>query len=281
MAVPCVLLPSDNLADGVTPTLSTGSADASYPVTNVTDGDVTTPFKASAGGDVRIVFSLGSAQRVDGVFVPMSNIPAGLSGLKWQGHTSDSWSSPDVSVDLTMPAYFSLGPDLDAVPESLGKDFRSLYSVAGRTKAFWSLLIPGYGDSPETIAAIGEILFGPLTDVWGFSPDDNLSEDSTFEIVKQALGRRWALRYPLLQRRLAGTVIVDGSEEDSFVQVYREVGTADPFIWMNDPENDDVGLLMHFEKPIPRQQLAPSTDASESVHRIRVDLIETVRGLPL
>lgn len=280
MSVPAALFPSANLARTAALSLVSGAASASHPLVNIADNIVAKPFIANAAGVVRIMFDCVSPVRVDGVFLPMTNIPAGTL-VKWQGHDSPSWGAPNVDITIDIPSFLSLGPDLPEVPESVGVDLRSLYSAAGRTQRYWSLWVDGFVSSPSAPLAIGELLFGPLTDLWGFSPDDNVAEDQTFEIVKQAVGRRWAFRFPILRRHVGGSIVVTGSEGDAFVALYREVGTADPFIWMPDPELEERGLLVAFDKPIPRKQLAPPMGSVESLHQIRVDLTEVVRGLPL
>lgn len=278
MAVPAVLLPSENRARTATLSLATGAASPSHPLANISSGDVTLPFIASAAGAVRVVFDCATAVLVDGVFLPMYNIPAAHAGVKFEGHSSSSWGAPTVSVDLTIPTYRSRGTSLLPCPEPFGVDLRELASAATRTLRYWSLLVPTFASA----LAIGECLFGPLTDLWGFSPDDNIEQDEQLDIVKEsAFGSRWGFRYGIERMRLGGSLIVMGDERDAFRSLYREVGAVDPFIWMPYPGEADTGLLVTFAQPISQKHLAPPTDTVDSVHSIRVDLLEVGRGLPL
>lgn len=287
MGVPAVLLPSENLARSATWSITGASASVGFPLANLHDGDVTLPFIASASGAARLIADLGSAARVDDAFLPFYNIPAGTL-VKFEGHTSNSWGAPDVSVTVTIPAYRSLGPLLDAVPESVRANVLAAYPTeASRTKRWWSWSIAAFADP----LAIGETLFGPLTELWGFSPDANADDEELPAVVKEtAFGNRWSFRYPLLNRRQSGMLTLTGTERDLFKTLEREIGgTADPFIWVPDIEDSSIGMLVTLEQAIQGTQLASEAEGffgspsvgADAVHRIQMAFREVPKGLPL
>lgn len=288
MGLPYVLLPSNNLARAATKTIPTNTADGSYPLANLSDGDVTLPFKANATVAVRLVFDCGLPSRVDGMFLPMANIPAGTNGVLWQGHTANSWGAPDVSVPLMIPDFVTLGSGMTPIPESPWANVMDAYSAAGRTKRYWSLLVPSFG-SPSDPLSIGELLFGPLTAIWGFTPDQNQEAHEHGAIVKQALmGTRWAYRYAIRQRHRSGTMVVDGTVLTALRALEAEVGgPAGDFIWVEDTD-DNLGMLVTFDGPLSSSQIAPAvygsgsptTLVSDSAHRVSVAMTEVNRGLP-
>jgi hypothetical protein len=127
--------PSDDVAAAVTPTLKTGTINALYPITRLIAGDPKLAAKTTSTGDSRWLWTFNDPQRVDAVWLPMYNSPPGTV-LRWEGHTADDWSSPTVSVSVTVPAY---GGDL---PRGLFFDVTADpdYDEAGLE--YWSLFVP-------------------------------------------------------------------------------------------------------------------------------------------
>lgn len=269
-----ILFPSENLALTATVSLGAGAASASHPLANIRDGLVTLPFIANAAGAVRIVFDCGSAVQVDGMFLPMANIPGATADVKWQGHTSNSWGAPDVSVDVTIPAFASLGPDLLPLPDSPWANVIAEYpTAADRTKRWWSLSVP----SLASALAIGELLFGALEVFDAFIQGSNQHSQRNAAIVKgTAFGDAFRYRYPVRRRRMEMTVGLD--DEDSlhamFLRLDDEVGTnADPFILVPDTTKN-LGLLVRTDE-LPRHRIV------EDKYEGTATYIEVNRGLPL
>lgn len=268
-----ILLPTSNRARTATVSLATGSASASHPLVNIHTGDVTLPFIASASGAVRVVFDCGSAVRVDGAFLPMTNIPAGTV-VKWQGHTASSWGTPDVDVTVTIPTFASMGPDLLPVPGSPWADVLSAYPTAGnRTKRYWSLSVASFASA----LAIGELLFGAIEVMDVFIQGANERSQTQATIAKEsAFGSRWTLRYPIRRRRWSLTSGIEDADLATFLALDDEVGgdSGDPFILVPDVTVNDAALVAGAGLPT-RTLLVAGFQQGQPV------FTEVLRGLPL
>ncbi len=137
---------SDNVAALVTPTQQTGTANTLYPVTRVNDGDPGTATKSTGTGDYALLWDWGSAQRVDAVWIPMYNMPAGTV-VHFQLNATNSWGTPTVDGTVTVPAY---GGDL---PRGLFLDLTAVSGYSSGGFRYGRLFVP----NPSQITAIGEI----------------------------------------------------------------------------------------------------------------------------
>ena len=145
-AVSRIIRPSRNFARSATVTSTGVSSSSQFPLANIKDNDVALPYKAGGVGAVRIIFDCGAPVLVDEMCLPMYNIPAATSNVKWQGHTSNSWGAPDVSVTLVIPTYATLRTGMTPIPESIRADVAAVYPLtANRTKQWWSLDVPSIG----------------------------------------------------------------------------------------------------------------------------------------
>lgn len=139
--------PSDNVGSLVTPVVFAGTTmNALYPLTRLVDKDPATTAKSSTTGDYRIVWDYTTPQRIDGVWIPMYNWPAGVIP-RFEGHTSNTWAGPTVSRSRTTPAYRG---DL---PRGLFFDIRTDPAYTTTGLQFWSLFVPNAG----LITAIGDV----------------------------------------------------------------------------------------------------------------------------
>lgn len=136
---------SDNVSALVTPTLQTGTINVLRPITRLIDRDPATATKTTSTGDSRWLWSYPAPQRIDGLWLPMYNSPAGTA-LRLEGHTSNSWASPLVSVSVTVPPY---GGDL---PRGLFFNVTAHPAYSDSGLQYWSLLVPNAG----IITALGE-----------------------------------------------------------------------------------------------------------------------------
>lgn len=268
-----ILFPSSNLARTATVSLASGAASASHPLANLTSGDIALPFIASASGAVRIVFDCGSAAQVDGAFLPMANIPAGTV-VKFQGHTSSSWGTPDVDVTVTIPAFSSMGPDLDPIPGAPWADVLSAYPTAlNRTKRYWSLSVASFASA----LAIGEVLFGALEVLDVFIQGSNERSQAQATIAKEsAFGSRWTLRYPIRRRRWGLTSGLEDADLAVFLALDDEVGgdAGDPFVLVPDITENDAALVSGTNLPT-------RTMLVDGYHQGQPAFVEVQRGLPL
>ena len=81
--------------------ITANSASVNYPVSNLVDSRLTRVFKTSSNTTAEVVFDAGSAVDVTSVVIANHNISAGVTTLKLQGNSSDSWSSPAFETSLT------------------------------------------------------------------------------------------------------------------------------------------------------------------------------------
>jgi len=156
--------PSDNIIGNATLSLPTGTADAAYPLANIRDGDPALPFKAT-GTSIRIVFDFGSAVSLGLVALIHQNF-TGSPNLRWQGHTADSWGTPDIDLAIATPS-----TDED------GYINNPFVDVTGQAaKRYWSL-VNNSANGANVI--IGEIWIGSTSRTpahnhnWGFSDTEH------------------------------------------------------------------------------------------------------------
>ena len=137
--------PSDLVTSLATVALKTGTPNTVYPISRLTDGDPATHFKTLNTDDVRVTFHFSGAQRLDGVWIPMYNWPAGTV-VKFEGNTADSWPGT-FSVSVTVPEF------LGDMPRGL---FINLFDAVGYSATgfeWWSLLAV----NPGQVTSIGEV----------------------------------------------------------------------------------------------------------------------------
>lgn len=113
-------LPSDEQVGAATLTLSSGTADAEYPLTNLQALAPARPTKfttTSAG----IVINFGSPVALKYVAIMHPNFQAALN-VRWQRNATDSWGAPSVdrgfTVAATDPDGYVPGPSLDLTGEA-------------------------------------------------------------------------------------------------------------------------------------------------------------------
>lgn len=137
---------SDNVAALVTPSAFSGTTiNANFPLTRIIDKDPATATKSTTTGDFRIVYDYTTDQRVDYVWLPMYNAPAG-NIPRFEGNATNVWTAPTVSRTATVPAYRKDLPvglifDITAAANYITTGFR-----------YWSLIIP----NPSQVTAIGD-----------------------------------------------------------------------------------------------------------------------------
>lgn len=123
-----------------------GSTNALFPVARAVDRDPATATKSTSTDDYALQWDWTTPQRVDAVWIPMYNMPAGTV-VHFQLNAAASWAGPTVDGTVVVPAY---GGDL---PRGL---FLNLTGVAGYSVGgfrYGRLYVP----NPSQITAIGEI----------------------------------------------------------------------------------------------------------------------------
>lgn len=267
-----ILLPSKNLATAATKSVSGVSADSLYGLANLSDGDVTLPFMATGAGAARLIFDCTDPVQVDGAFLPMANIAAGTV-VKWEGHTSNSWGAPDVSVTITIPTFATLRTGMTPIPESVWANVIAAYPDAGtRTKRYWSLSVAAFASALK----VGELIFGELDAVPPRLLVDDTEQQGYQDVIKEApQGRRWGFRYAIRRRHLSGTLVTADEETRTLWRALEdEVGLLDPFIYV--PWSDENrALLVALDATVADKPEAPD------IFRLPISVTEVNRGLPL
>lgn len=135
-----------NVAAAGSLTQQDGTTNALYPVSRAVDRDPATATKSTSTDDYALQWDWASAQPVQGVWIPMYNMPAGTV-VHFQMDAAAAWGSPTVDATVVVPAY---GGDLPRglflnITEAAG------YSVSGFR--YGRLYVP----NPSQVTAIGEI----------------------------------------------------------------------------------------------------------------------------
>jgi hypothetical protein len=142
--------PTDELGHLVTPTLATGTADANYPVTNVTNFNPDQVFLTTTSGAVDIVWDSLSAVDVQLFSLHHYNIPAGHAGVRFQRSNDPTFAAITIDGALTIPAYPNPG-----LPLPIGLDVTTVSGYNGATGLRYSRLhIP----TPTQKTGIGSAL---------------------------------------------------------------------------------------------------------------------------
>lgn len=143
--------PSDRVTSGSW-ALATGTARTGYGLTNLDDGDPSTPLWIT-GSSLSVVRDMGSATRVDAVDIFAHTFASGCD-LRVQMHTSDSWGTPDVTLTPTI-----VTPYEDGFTYHIRADIATAYPTVGnRTKRY--LRVANLSANSVTVA-VGEIC------IWG------------------------------------------------------------------------------------------------------------------
>jgi len=142
---------SDNVAPDAAVAVQTGVEDATYPSANLVDKNPAKPAQLTTAVGAW-TFEFDAPQRLDLFSIVMHNLDAGLD-VRFQGHTSNTWTAPDVNLVVTIPPYRE-----DQFPYNPWLDIASLVPVvANRTKLWWRLAV--LGTNSATIK-VGEVWLG-------------------------------------------------------------------------------------------------------------------------
>ena len=205
--------PTDNIADSVTPTLTVGTADANYPIANLTDGIPSKPFKVT-GTTLSVVWDFGSATNVDAVTIPMHNLDAALAGVRWQGNAANAWGAPSIDQALTVPA-----DDADGLPGYVHLD---LSAISPRAYRYWRLHIP---TANSVAIALGECFIWAtlrtLTRSFGWGTSES---GQRIRVVQKRLTHGRKLTYKLGTRldTVRGMVPATAANKTDLFELHRQ-----------------------------------------------------------
>jgi hypothetical protein len=89
--------------NGDAATLSSGSVDADFPLSNILNDLLAKAYKTgTSSADEWVVFDLGSAQSIDAVALLGHTFINGTDTLEIEGNAADSWGAPSFSEALTI-----------------------------------------------------------------------------------------------------------------------------------------------------------------------------------
>lgn len=129
---------------GIDATLTSATEDADFPKENVQNELRTKVYKSTDLTDEWLVFDLGAAATVDAIAIMNHNFNDFTSvtpTIKFQGHTADSWGTPDIDETLTV---------VDGIIVNY---------ITGGSKRYWRVSMTG-GSGTETAYEIGRVMFG-------------------------------------------------------------------------------------------------------------------------
>lgn len=131
-----VCRPSDNVATSgaAWAEFSGTTINVNYPLTRLDLQDPAKGTKSTTTGDFRIVKDFGSAQRIDAVWIPKHNVPAGGT-IKIEGHTSNTWGAPACTISYTVPTY------LGGLPIGVFVDVRQATGYSTGGFQYWSIYV--------------------------------------------------------------------------------------------------------------------------------------------
>lgn len=236
---------SDNLIAGVVPSVNTGTVLTAYPATNATDGApaVPTKFSTTSGS---LVFNLGTAQRVDLVAVVGHNIDATLT---IQGHTSNAWTSPAVSVVLPVTTI-----EGDGSRPNRWVDLTAVLSAGARTLQYWRLLIATNPTGPS----LGEVwLAGTKRQLatnisWGFAERDAMPD----VVHETDAGVRFAYSHGVRVRRLDAELDATDAVSTALRAWWLNArGRSRSFLVLPDGDTGEILQVRFAEAELPQQRV--------------------------
>jgi hypothetical protein len=243
-----------NVATTATLSLTAGTANASYPVTNANDGRPDVAFKAT-GTSCTIRATFGGATTVQMVGIIHHNRPSASVTLT---------SSGGLNTTLSLPANGE-----DSYPINGFKDVTGLAGTTGITTL--DLAIPvGTG-----AVAIGEVVivstFSTMDVTWGVEHGD------VHPIIEHRTEYDVSLIYDLgIRYRMFTAPVVRESERSAITALHRTVkGRVTPFAFVLDSDVNDLALVRFKGLSLPWMRAQPR------ISEASIELEEVSAGLAL
>jgi hypothetical protein len=235
---------SDNVLRKVTPTMPVGALlSSNFPLTHLVDEAPASLCRLS-GTTCRFVWDKGIATKIDWALIGQHNLDAGLSGVLFQGHTSDAWTSPALSAAFTIPGAdadgFRINPRLD------------LTGISSRTFRYWSMTVSVANSSA---LSFGEIMaFGTKrVQTPNVSWEVETQEERAVVHMATKAGAGGAYDEGVWQRELTGEVDCSDAEAAELRTWYRDArGTARIFAYVPDGDVNDAWIVK-FGMPLRRR----------------------------
>lgn len=228
--------PSDNVAPNATPTVETGTADASYPVANLTllsYAKIAAPSKLAEMTGAWLL-DFGSAQRVDYV-VLWHNFDAGIT-VSVQMNATNSWGGPTVTTSPTIPAKRANG-----YTQKIGVDLRSVSGYT--TSGLRYLRVIATGNSVPVglkVMAFSTVRQLASDFQWGVEDDD----DQIGITMKTDAGVPWAYDMASAPRVIRGSALLSDADAAAVREWHRAcAGFVYPTVIVPEPTGTDAWLV--------------------------------------
>jgi hypothetical protein len=227
---------SDHVLRNVLATMPTGTLlSSSFPLSNLTDSVPATLCRLSST-TVRWVWDLGTATEIQMVVFGQHNIDAGHTGVVWEQHTSNTWTSPDLSVPVTIPA-----AERDGYRPFPWVD---ISAHAARSRRFVSFAVK---TANSVNLAMGEVMASAVKRIASPNLSWGMQEGESVPGIEHQTGRgvRFAYRTGIRVRNFAGEVDTTDAEATSIKEWFRDSNLR-PFIWIPDGSVNDA-MIVSFE----------------------------------
>lgn len=227
---------SDHILRNVVATMPTGAlASSSYPLSNLTDGVPATLCLLSTT-TVRWVWDLGTATEIQMVVFGQHNIDAGHTGVVWEQHSSNTWTSPDLSVPVTIPA-----AERDGYRPFPWVD---ISGHAARSRRFVSFAVK---TANSANIAMGEVMASAVKRVASPNLSWGMVEGDAVPVIQHQTGRgvRFVYRMGVRIRNFAGEVDTTDAERVAIQEWFRD-SNGRPFIWIPDGAVNDA-MIVSFD----------------------------------
>ena len=229
-----------NLVDSAS-AITASSEATNFEDTKLQDDFVAVPWRTdSVIADANVVIDLGSAMAVTMV---------GLYGFNWtsaatvefQGHTADSWGTPDVDETLTIET----DPLSNVIP-------KITYFISSESKRYWRIRIQDAGNG-DGYLELGRIWLGTY-----FQPSYNFNNGFTTQIVKPdlvskpVLGGVYGIKYPGYEQISfewsPGSNPLPTTDRETLEAIYLTKGMTEPIVICHDALNEPskTGLYGYF-----------------------------------
>jgi hypothetical protein len=193
--------PSDNLLTGATLSLAVGTAVTGYPLTNLNSGSWAVPFKAEEVTiDIRI--DLGSSQAIGWIILGNTNLTVAAT---LQGHTSDVWTSPDISTAFAVPT---------KSPRAI---FTSPYLSDLAAKRYWRIVITSNA-TPVVIGQLGVLGTKRTAGIYT-RPGTDLTSGGTSVVHETPYGVELAYELHARRESTAGTLALTTTERQAVLDL--------------------------------------------------------------
>lgn len=237
-------LPTDNVAPAATVTLPTGTENARYPLTNLTNGNPASLFLTTTTTGLDILFDHGGATRVDLATIHGLNFPAGTV-IHLQRNAANSWGAPTQDATAMVPTR-----PLDGLPFPIGIDLTTVTGYTTSGFRYTRLHVASLGQ----IAGLGEVALWSrtrtdITNVAYPVTDLEAHPRRTFA----TLGSTREYQTGIRRRAQPCTFRLREDGWTAFLALLRACGATNKFLWCRDATGADPWYARFTEDTFTKQ----------------------------